>query len=85
MSKGNIAQLKPRGCDSSFKKDHKEAGGLQSLTPRVDFKPETKPGSPPTFVYSRETSDIATPVSAHTLRLLEAVREGNSSRKNWAT
>ena len=89
MSNENIAQRKPRGCDSSlnafrFKKDQKEAGGLQSSTLRVDFKPETKPGSP-AFVYSRETRDITTPVTAHTLRLLEAVREDNSSRKNWAT
>ena len=57
MSKENIAKRKPRGCDSSlnafrFKKDQKEDGGLQSSTPRVDFKPETKPGSP-TFVYPR--------------------------------
>ena len=89
MSKENIAKRKPRGCDSSlnafrFKKDQKEAGGLKSSTPRVDFKPETKPGNA-TFVYSWETSDITTPVTAHTLRLLEAVREDNSSRKNWAT
>jgi len=79
MSEENTAQRKPRGRDSSsnpfrFKKDQKETGELQSLTPRVDIKPETKPGSP-TFVYSRETSDITTPVSVHTLRLLEAVRE----------
>ena len=80
MSEENRAQRKPRGRDSSlnpfrFKKDQKEAGELQSLTPRVDFKPETKPGSP-TFVYtSQETSDITTPLSAHTLKLLEAVRE----------
>ena len=79
MSQENRAMRKPRGRKSSLnpfrlKKDRKEGGELQSLTPRVDFKPETKPGSP-TFVYSRETSDITTPVSAHTLRLLEAVRE----------
>ena len=79
MSEENTAQRKPRGRDSSlnpfrFKKDQEETGELQSLTPRVDFNPETKPGSP-TFVYSRETSYITTPVSAHTLKLLEAVRE----------
>ncbi len=81
MSDKTTAQRKPKGLDTSWKpfrvrKDKKyseERCELQELTPPVDFEPETKP--PPTFVYSDETSDIATPVSPHTLKLLEAIRE----------
>ena len=56
-----------------FKKNQKESaeGELQAL--RVDFESDTKP--PPTFVFSQEKSETITPVSTHTLKLLEAIRE----------
>ena len=78
MSGEKTAQRKPKGRDSSWnplglKKNPKEAGECELQALRVDFEPDTK--SAPTFVYSQETSEIATPVSAQTLRLLEAIRE----------
>ena len=78
MSDENKAQRKPKGRDTSwnplrFKKDQGEAGECELRALRIDFEPETKP--PPTFVYSQETSEITSPVSAHTLKLLEAIRE----------
>ncbi|XP_078375252.1 uncharacterized protein LOC144658662 isoform X2 [Oculina patagonica] len=81
MSDKTTAQREPKRLDTSWKpfrlrKDKKyseERCELQELTPPVDFEPETKP--PPTFVMSDETSDIATTVSPHTLKLLEAIRE----------
>ena len=45
----------------------------QELNPQVHFKPETK--RPLTFVYSEDISDIVTPVSPHTVKLLEAIGE----------
>ena len=80
MSDKKTTQRKPKGGDSSWnllrvKKNQKEIGECELQALRVDFEPETKP--PPTFVYSQETSEITTPVSAHTLKLLEAIREDN--------
>ena len=71
MSDEKRTQPKPKGGNSSwnplrFKKNPKEAD---------EREPDTKP--PPSFVYSQETSEITTPVSAHTLKLLEAIREEN--------
>jgi len=78
MSHENTAHREPKGRNSSwnplrFKKNQKEPGECELQALRVDFEPETKP--PPTFVYSQETSEIVTPVSTHTLKLLEAIRE----------
>ena len=80
MSDEKRTQPKPKGGNSSwnplrFKKNPKEADERELQDLRVDFEPDTKP--PPSFVYSQETSEITTPVSAHTLRLLEAIREEN--------
>lgn len=71
------AQRQPKRPDTSWnplrlrkdEKDAEEKSELQQLTPSVETKP------PPTFVYAEETSDIATPVSPHTLKLLEAIGE----------
>ena len=68
----------PKGRTSSwnplsFKKNQKETAECEIKALRVDFEPDSKP--PPTFVYSQETSEITTPLSAHTLKLLEAIRE----------
>jgi len=78
MSDEKKTQRKPKGHDSSwnplrFKRNQKEPGEFELQALRVDFEPETRP--PPTFVYSQETSEIVTPVSTHTLKLLEAIRE----------
>ena len=80
MSDEKTTQRKPKGGDSSWnllrvKKNQKEIGECELQALRVDFEPETIP--PPTFVYSQETSEITTPVSAHTLKLLEGIREDN--------
>jgi len=71
MSDEKRTHPKPKGGNSScfplkFKRNPKEAD---------ECEPDRKP--PPTFVYFEETSEITTPVSAHTLKLLEAVREEN--------
>ena len=68
----------PKGRTSSwnplsFTKNQKETAECELKALRVDFEPDPKP--PPTFVYSQETSEITTPLSAHTLKLLEAIRE----------
>ena len=78
MSYERTAHRKPKGRNSSWnllrsKKNQKEPGENELQALRVDFEPETKP--PPTFVYSQEASEIITPVSADTLKLLEAIRE----------
>ena len=78
MSDENGTQGKPTGRDTSwnplrFRKNQKETAEYELQALRVDFEPKEKP--PPTFVYSQETSEITTPVSAHTLKLLEAIRE----------
>ena len=78
MSEEKTTQLKPKGRHSSwnplgFTKAQKETGECELQALRVDFEPDNK--SPPTFVYSQEMSEITTPVSAHTLKLLEAIRE----------
>jgi len=78
MSDENTTQRGPKGYDSSwnplrFKKNQIETGECESQALRVEFEPDTK--RPPTFVYSQETSEVATPVSAHTLKVLEAIRE----------
>ena len=74
----DTAQPKRRdtGCSPfRFRKGEKDVDGKYEV-PLVDFTPETKP--PPTFVYddaALETSDTAIPVSPHTLKLFEAIRE----------
>ena len=78
MSGEKTTQWKSTGRDRSwnplrFNKNQKETAECELQALRVDFEPDTKP--PPTFVYSQETSEITTPVSAHTLKLLEAIRE----------
>ena len=79
MSEEKGAQGKPKGGHDSiwnplrFKKNQKETAECELQDLRVDFEPDTK--LPPTFVYSQETSEIITPVSAPTLKLLEAIRE----------
>ena len=78
MSDEKTAHRKPKGRNSSWnplrhKKSQRETGECELQALRVDFEPDAKP--PPTFVYSQETSEIVTPVSAHTLKLLEAIRE----------
>lgn len=79
MSDENKAQRKPKGRDTSwnplrFKKDQGEASECELRALRINFEPvETKP--PPSFVYSQEASEIITSVSAHTLKLLEAIHE----------
>jgi len=78
MSDETTKQRRPNERDSSwnpltFRKNQKEIGECELQTLRVEFEPDTK--SPPTFVYSQETSEIPTPVSVHTLKLLEAIRE----------
>ena len=75
------AQGKPKGLSTSWspfrlrkdKEDTEERCELQQLSPTIDFEPKTKPST--SFIYSEEASDIATPVSHDTLRLLEAIRE----------
>lgn len=81
MSDEKGTQGKAKGYDSAasgwnplrLKKNQKEPAECELQALRVDFEPDTK--HPPTFVYSQETSEITTPVSAHTLKLLEAIRE----------
>ena len=80
MSDEKRAQRKSKGYDSSwnplrFKKNQKETGEHESLALRVNFESDSKP--PPTCVFSNDedTSEIITPVSAHALKLLEAIRE----------
>ena len=78
MSDEKTTQRKLKGGASSskllrFKKNQKETAECELQALRVDFEPDTKP--PPTFVFSQEKSEIITPVSAHTLKLLEAIRE----------
>ena len=78
MSDEITTQRKSKGRDTSwnpliFKKNQKETAECELQALRVDFEPDTKP--PPTFVYCQETSEIISPVSAHTLKLLEAIRE----------
>ena len=80
MSDERTAEPKARGRDSNWnplriKKNRKKTGECELQALRVDFEPDTKP--PPTFVYAQEISEITTPVSAHTLKLLEAIREDN--------
>lgn len=74
-----MAQRKPKGRETScnpfsrFKKDERDSEEKCGV-PLVDFDPETRP--PATYVYEdRESSDIVTPVSPHTLKLFEAIRE----------
>ena len=73
-----MAQRKPKRPKTScnpFKlrrdeKDPEEKHGV----PLVEFEPDTKEKA--TYVYDdRETSEMATPVSPHTLKLFEAIRE----------
>ena len=78
MSGEKTTQWKSTGRDRSwnplrFNKNQKETAECELQALRVDFEPDTKP--PPTFVYCQETSEITTSVSAHTLKLLEAIRE----------
>ena len=80
MSDEKGTQGKPKGRDSSwnplrFKKNEKETPECELQALRVDFEPDPKP--PPTFIHSQETSEITTPLSVHTLKLLEAIREDN--------
>ena len=80
-SKMRTAQRKPKELGTSWspfrlrkdKKDAEERCELPQLSPTIDFEPKKKPST--TIIYSEETSDIATPVSPDTLRLLEAIRE----------
>ena len=73
-----MAQRKPKRNDTScnpfkFRKDEKDAEEKHAV-PLVDFEPETKDAE--TFVYDdRDTSEMVTPVSPHTLKLFEAIRE----------
>lgn len=79
LSDENMAQRNTKRHNTScnpFKlrrdgpKDTEEKHGV----PLVDFEPEAKETA--TFVYDdRETSEMATPVSPHTLKLFEAIRE----------
>ena len=78
MSDEKTTQRRPNERHSSwnllrFRKNQKETGECELQALRVEFEPDTKP--PPTFVYSQETSEIPTPISAHTLKLLEAICE----------
>ena len=78
MSDEKKTQQKPKGRHSGwnpprFKKNQKVTDECELQALRVEFEPDTKP--PPTFAYSQEKSEIITPVSAHTLKLLEAIRE----------
>lgn len=79
VSDKNMAQRKPKRSDtrcnpfSRLRKDERDAEEKCGV-PLVDFEPEAK--RPSTFVYDdHETSDIVTPVSPHTLKLFEAIRE----------
>ncbi|XP_078356389.1 uncharacterized protein LOC144641229, partial [Oculina patagonica] len=74
ISDENMAQRKPKRRNPfKFWKDERDSVEKCEV-PLVDFEPETK--SPATFVYDdRETSDVVTPVSPHTLKLFEAIRE----------
>ena len=74
----NMAQRKTKRPNTScnpFKlsrdeKNHEEKHGV----PLVEFEPEIRETA--TYVYDdRETSEMATPVSPHTLKLFEAIRE----------
>lgn len=73
-----MAQRKPKRNDTScnpfkFRKDEKDTEEKHAV-PLVDFEPETKDAE--TFVYDdRDTSEMATSVSPHTLKLFEAIRE----------
>ena len=74
MSDKVTTERKPKGLDTTWnpfrlRKGEKDAEEKYELTPSVDFESETK------FVYSEETSDFVTPVSAHTLKLFQAIRE----------
>ena len=80
MSDKVTMERKPKGLDTTWnpfrlRKGEKDAEEKYELTPSVDFEPDVK--SPPTFVYSdhEEASGIVTPVSAHTLKLFQAIRE----------
>ena len=78
MSDEKQTQGKPQGRDSSWnplslKKNQKVTAECELQALRVEFEPDTKP--PPTFVCCQETNEITTPVSAHTLKLLEAIHD----------
>ena len=77
MSYEKTAHRKSKGRKSSWNplrsKRNQEPDGSELQRLQVEFEPEAKP--PPTFVYSQEASEIITPVSADTLKLLEAIRE----------
>ena len=79
MSDEEQTQGKPQIHDSSwnplrFKKNQRVTAECELQALRVDFEPADR--EPPlTFVYCQETSEITAPVSTHTLKLLEAIRE----------